>query len=247
MMEKPSPTEARLLPWRWCLKIAALLSLVGPTVLVFLVSLSLFPFGLLLAAAFIWYCWSFLSNLHSKIGFAKAIGTGLATFLLLLITAALGTDGFESDNLWVLILAGLLVLIPVALVVAAVKCYYSMGREPGDVWTLVGGLGLSLVYCVLIILPVSIVLPGLLRSRLAANQAAAVGSVRALSRCAAAYHSRYPDRGFPPSLSTLGPAAEKCIDGPLASGKKSGYKFAYMNINVDPANEKRDTAEHAKD
>jgi len=234
LSEDPPLTKIRISAWRWSLRFSALLSLAGPVVLVLSFSLSLLPFGLLLAAAFAWSCWSFLSNLQSRLGLARAIGTGLATFPVLLMAAAMGTDGFESDNLWKLFLVGLLVLTPIALVVAAVKCYYAMGREPGDLWTLAEGLGASLIYGVILLVSAAAVLPGSLYSRLASNQAAAVGSIGDIHRCAATYNSRHPDRGFPTDLTDMGPTAEKCIEKQLASGKRRGYVFNYLPAPPGP-------------
>jgi len=234
-LSEDSPlTKTRVSAWRWSLNIAAWLSLLGPSVLVFQVSVFLLPFGLLLAAAYAWYCWSFLSNLQSKLGFAKAIGTGLATFPVLLMAAALGTDGFESDNLGRLFLVGLLVLTPIALVVAAVRSYYAMGREPGDLWTLAGGLGASLIYGAILLVSAAVVLPGLAPSRLASNHAAAVGSIGAIHHCASTYDARHPDRGFPSALTDMGPTAENCIEKRLASGKQRGYIFTYMPAPPGP-------------
>lgn len=227
MAEKPSPKESRPSRWLRAVKIAAPLSLLFPSVLVFLGSLS--PVGFLLTVPYVWYCWWLLSNLHRKTGAGAAIGTGLATLLFMLGAAALATEDFEADDPWKLFLPGLLILIliPAILIVAAVGSYATMSREPGDVWALITGLGLGVGSFFLVLLSVSVWLPGLLRSRLAANQAAAVGSIIRINTCAANYQSRFPERGFPPSLDIIGPATEKCLEEKLASGKKSGYKFTY--------------------
>jgi hypothetical protein len=91
------------------------------------------------------------------------------------------------------------------------------------------GLAFSLVYLA------AIAIPNLLRARMAANQASAVGSLRTLNVAAITYASTY-NLGFPPSIASLGPPpggrapdanAAALIDGVLAAGAKSGYIFTY--------------------
>jgi type IV pilus assembly protein PilA len=50
----------------------------------------------------------------------------------------------------------------------------------------------------------AIAIPNLLRSRMAANEASAVGSVRTVNVAQVTYESTYPKRGFAPDLATLG-------------------------------------------
>lgn len=81
----------------------------------------------------------------------------------------------------------------------------------------------------------AIAIPNLLRSRIAANQASAVGSLRTLNTAAITYFSIY-NMGFPPEIAALRPRpgnanpdanAAGLIDEVLASGTKSGYAFTY--------------------
>ena len=51
----------------------------------------------------------------------------------------------------------------------------------------------------------AIVIPNLLRSKVAANEASAVGSVRIVVVAQVSYASSYGDRGFAPNLASLGP------------------------------------------
>jgi hypothetical protein len=75
--------------------------------------------------------------------------------------------------------------------------------------------------------------PNLLRSRMAANEASAVGSLRTINTSAVSYFNSYGH--YPPSLKNLGPspsgvASENgadLIDGTLAQGLRSGYLFSY--------------------
>jgi hypothetical protein len=97
------------------------------------------------------------------------------------------------------------------------------------------GLATSLIYF-------AIAIPNLLRARLAANEASAVASLRTLNTAATTYSATYA-KGFPPTLSSLGPPpgggapdanAAGLIDGILASGRKSGYVFTYIPGDSDP-------------
>ena len=88
---------------------------------------------------------------------------------------------------------------------------------------------LIVVAIILIIAAISI--PNLLRSRMAANEASAVGSVRTINTAAVEYQSIY-GAGYPGSLKVIGTTgtATSCsnaqlIDSVLTSGTKSGYKF----------------------
>ena len=51
----------------------------------------------------------------------------------------------------------------------------------------------------------AIAIPNLLRSRVAANEAAAVGKLRTLNTAQTTYAATYPDHGYAPDLATLGP------------------------------------------
>jgi hypothetical protein len=51
----------------------------------------------------------------------------------------------------------------------------------------------------------AIAIPNLLRSRIAANEASAVGSVRTVNTAEVIYATKYPKRGFAPNLASLGP------------------------------------------
>jgi hypothetical protein len=51
----------------------------------------------------------------------------------------------------------------------------------------------------------AIAVPNLLRSRMAANEASAVGMTRTVNTAQVVYATKYPKRGFAPNLATLGP------------------------------------------
>ncbi len=89
---------------------------------------------------------------------------------------------------------------------------------------------LIVVAIILIISAISI--PNLLRSRMAANEASAVGSLRTINTACITYTTIY-GVGFPTALSNLGtsgPASSvsaDLIDNVLAGGVKTGYQFSY--------------------
>ncbi|HYN15782.1 MAG TPA: type II secretion system protein [Terriglobales bacterium] len=92
-----------------------------------------------------------------------------------------------------------------------------------------------LIVVTVILLLAAIAIPNLLRSRVAANEASAVGSLRAINDAEITYNLAYPNPGFACALSQLGPpsgggaassAGAGLIDAALASGSKSGYNFA---------------------
>jgi type IV pilus assembly protein PilA len=93
-----------------------------------------------------------------------------------------------------------------------------------------------LIVVAIILIIAAIAIPNLLRSRIAANEASAVGSVRTINTSEVTYSSTY-GTGFAP-LVNLGPGAGACpvpptatssclIDAVLANApnQKSGYAF----------------------
>jgi prepilin-type N-terminal cleavage/methylation domain-containing protein len=102
---------------------------------------------------------------------------------------------------------------------------------------------IELLIVVTIILIISaIAIPNLMRNKMSANEAAAVGALKALTESALLYSNSYG--GFPHSISDMGPsaggpisssAAADLIDSGLATGVKSGYKFTYSVVAADPA------------
>ncbi len=87
-----------------------------------------------------------------------------------------------------------------------------------------------LIVVAIILIIAAIAIPNLLRSRIAANEASAVGSIRTINTSEVTYASTYPQVGFA-GLAYLGGAGgtyDKAglIDDVLASGVKSGYVFA---------------------
>ena len=92
---------------------------------------------------------------------------------------------------------------------------------------------LLLVVAIILIIA-AIAIPSFMRSRMAANESAAVSYLRAINSASVTYSTTYGN-GFPPSLLALGPPAappatcdnSELIDGVLAGGVKAGYNFGY--------------------
>jgi type IV pilus assembly protein PilA len=104
-----------------------------------------------------------------------------------------------------------------------------------------------LIVVAIILIIAAIAIPNLLRSRIAANEASAVGSLRSINTAEVTYASTYPLLGFAPDLKTLGPgtttsnttaastnavlldsvlgAASPGGTGSGAGNVKSGYQF----------------------
>ena len=106
-----------------------------------------------------------------------------------------------------------------------------------------------MVVVAIILIIAAIAIPNLLRARIAANEASAVGSLRAINMAMIAYNLTYSTVGFAASLSVLGStpctpnATTPCLlDGVLAGGRKSGYKFAATGAGGPPSNKYYATA-----
>src|SRR5208282_1437296 len=100
-----------------------------------------------------------------------------------------------------------------------------------------------LIVVAIILIIAAIAIPNLLRSRMAANEASAVGSIRTLNTSAVTYSSTYPAAGYPASLTAMG-GANPCtatstnaclIDAVLAAATKSGYVFAWTGDGATPS------------
>lgn len=91
-----------------------------------------------------------------------------------------------------------------------------------------------LIVVAVILVIAAIAIPNLMRSRIAANEASAVGSLRAINTAESTYSITY-NNSFTCTLSALGPpsggaqvssGAAGLLDSSLASGAKSGYTFS---------------------
>lgn len=110
---------------------------------------------------------------------------------------------------------------------------HSAGRLTGRGMA-IGGLvlGYAGVSLIPILIIAAIAIPNLLRSRIAADEASAVGSLRTIVTAAFRYQDSYSN-GYPPGLSAMGGSAPSCdhaalIASELASGQRNGYVFTYV-------------------
>ncbi len=101
---------------------------------------------------------------------------------------------------------------------------------------------LLLVVGVILIIS-AIAVPSFLRSRMRANEASAVASIRTIDTAAVTYSVSYPDLGFPTNLNLLG-GADPCtassttaclIDDTIAQGAKGGYAFVWVGDGATPS------------
>jgi type IV pilus assembly protein PilA len=101
---------------------------------------------------------------------------------------------------------------------------------------------LLLVVSVILIIS-AIAVPNFLRSRMRANEASAIASVRMIDTAAVTYAVAYPDIGFPAVLTSLGgadpcagsPATACLIDDSIAQGAKGGYAFVWTGDGATPS------------
>jgi type IV pilus assembly protein PilA len=146
-----------------------------------------------------------------------------------------GTSGKAIGSL----VCGILFFFLPAAIVAVVLGHLSLseirqsagrlaGRGMAIAGLVLGYLGLSFIPILII---AAIAIPNLLRAKMAANEASAVGSIRTINTACVTYATEH--KSFPLYLANLGPGAQagasasNLIDQALASGQKSGYVFRY--------------------
>jgi len=101
-----------------------------------------------------------------------------------------------------------------------------------------------LIVVAIILIIAAIAIPNLLRARIAANQAAAVSTIRNINNSEAAYISQYPSTGFADTLVKLGPgptcdATHAClVDSVVGCAAqpcvKGGYKYYLASTAATP-------------
>lgn len=77
----------------------------------------------------------------------------------------------------------------------------------------------------IIVFLAAVAIPGILRSRLNANEASAIASMRAIAAAAATY--RAVNTAYPGNLSVFVNTDPPYVDAVLGSGTKQGYLFAF--------------------
>jgi prepilin-type N-terminal cleavage/methylation domain-containing protein len=99
-----------------------------------------------------------------------------------------------------------------------------------------------LIVVAIILIIAAIAIPNLLRSKMAANEASAVGSLRTLNTACVTYSTTYG--GYPASLVTMGgegtsslptSTSAELIDNVLQTGIKTGYSFSFSAAAADSA------------
>ena len=96
-----------------------------------------------------------------------------------------------------------------------------------------------LIVVAIILIIAAIAIPNLIKSKMAANEAAAVGALRTLTTAEIAYSTACPNIGFTGTLADLGTAAtcpggNNQIDPALQTGNKSGYTFTLGGTTGTP-------------
>jgi type IV pilus assembly protein PilA len=112
-----------------------------------------------------------------------------------------------------------------------------------------------LIVVAIILIIAAIAIPNLLKSKMASNEASAVGSLRTYNAAMATYAAQCPANGYPAGFVNLGGAVGDCTSAGLvdtvlgvAAPTKSGYNFTYRtpgttggvagssyDINANPA------------
>ncbi len=96
---------------------------------------------------------------------------------------------------------------------------------------------LLLVVAIILIIA-AIAIPSLIKSKIAANEASAVNSIRTINTGNVSYSSICPGVGYAASLADLGPGAGTCVGGAniidpvlgTAAPQKAGYNFLYAPV-----------------
>jgi type IV pilus assembly protein PilA len=125
------------------------------------------------------------------------------------------------------LVCGLFLFLPPFSIAAVILGHLSLseirksgGRLQGEGMA-IAGLVLGYVGSVpMLLIIAAIVIPNVLRARIAANEASAVGAVRTLIVAETVYSQAHPAAGYTCALTDFDE-----IDSTLKSGKKSGYAF----------------------
>lgn len=103
-----------------------------------------------------------------------------------------------------------------------------------------------LIVVAIILVIAAIAIPNLLRAKIAANEASAVSSIRAINTAQVTYSATYPDYGYADNLAKLGAPASGpanpnnagMLDWVLGCASqpcpKSGYNFNILNASGTP-------------
>lgn len=112
-----------------------------------------------------------------------------------------------------------------------------MTRKPARGFSLIE----LLIVVVIILVIAALAIPNFLRSKIRANETAAIAALRSITTAEVSYQTSY-GRGYSPSLDALKPppagtapdaAAADLIDPVLATGQRNGYNFVYTAVDTD--------------
>jgi len=96
-----------------------------------------------------------------------------------------------------------------------------------------------LIVVAIILIIAAIAIPNILRSKISANEASAVASIRSINIATVMYNSQCPAVGYPDNLKELGPSGSAActmgtnmLDNVLGqtTPQKSGYTFTYVVV-----------------
>ena len=97
-----------------------------------------------------------------------------------------------------------------------------------------------LIVLAIILIIAAIAIPNFMKSKMAANEASAVGSIRTINTSQVAFASACPDQGFTGTIADFATGAATCpgasglLDSQLVTGTKSGYTFTLASPGATP-------------
>jgi len=97
-----------------------------------------------------------------------------------------------------------------------------------------------LIVVAIILIIAAIAIPNFMKSKMAANEASAVGSIRTINTSQVAFASACPNLGFTGTIGDFATGAATCpgasglLDSQLVTGTKSGYTFTLASGGATP-------------
>jgi len=92
-----------------------------------------------------------------------------------------------------------------------------------------------LIVVAIILIIAAIAIPNYLRSRMAANESSAAGTMRTYTSALISYQTQCPTLGFPAGVANIGPGPGDCTNANLVDNvlgtapvTKNGYSFNYL-------------------